>query len=108
MEIDRGDQNFTHTHTHTHTHIQTHTHTPAAHFISLFFFKKETRLKSKRISWLGHVIRMEENRIEKKLFNGKPGGRRRIGRPRLRWLDDAEEDLRKMKVRRWRTKAKDT
>ena len=40
---------------------------------------------------------MEENRINKKLFNGKPDGRRRIGRPRLRWLDDVEEDLRKMK-----------
>ena len=49
---------------------------------------------------------MEENRIGKKLFNGKPGGRR-IGRPRLRWLDDVEEDLRKMKVRRLKTKAKD-
>ena len=50
---------------------------------------------------------MEENRIDRKLLNGKPGGRRRIGRPRLRWLDDMEDDLRKMKVKRWRTKAKD-
>ena len=55
MEIDRGDQNCTQTHTHTdththiytqtHTHTDTHTHTPAAHFMSFFFFKKETRLK---------------------------------------------------------------
>ena len=48
-------------------------------------------IKSKRISWLGHVIRMEESRIDKKLFNGKPGGRRKTGRPRLRWLDDVKE-----------------
>ena len=62
MEIVRGDQNFTQTHTHTdththrHTHTDTHTHThrhthtdthtPAAYLISLFFFKKETRLKT--------------------------------------------------------------
>jgi hypothetical protein len=30
------------------------------------------------------------------LFNGKPGGRRRTGRPRLRWIDDVEADLRTM------------
>ena len=54
-----GDQNFTqtqtdtdtdtqthrHTDTQTHTHTHTHRHTPAAHFTSLFFFKKETRQK---------------------------------------------------------------
>ena len=32
----------------THTHTHTHTHTAAAHFISLFFFKKETRLIKNR------------------------------------------------------------
>ena len=38
---------YTHIHRHTHRHTHTHidTYTPAAHFISLFFFKKETRLK---------------------------------------------------------------
>ena len=49
-----GPKLYTHTHTHTHTqtererhtHTDTHTHTPAAHFISLSFFKKETRLKA--------------------------------------------------------------
>ena len=35
---------YTHTYVHTHTHTQTHTHTPTAYLISLFFFKKETRL----------------------------------------------------------------
>jgi hypothetical protein len=36
----------------------------------------------------------------KKVFDGKPGGRRRIGRPRLRWLDDVEADLRTMDIKR--------
>ena len=48
-EIDRGGPKFytdTHTHTHTDTRTHTDTHTPAAYLISLFFFKKETRLKT--------------------------------------------------------------
>jgi hypothetical protein len=29
------------------------------------------------------------------------------GRPRLRWINDVEDDLRKLGVKRWRTKALD-
>jgi hypothetical protein len=41
------------------------------------------------------------------MLYGRPGGRRKKGRPRLRWLDDVEEDLRERGVRRWRTKSVD-
>jgi hypothetical protein len=34
--------------------------------------------------------------------------RRKKEDPRLRWLDDIEEDLREAPVRRWRTKAVDS
>jgi hypothetical protein len=50
-------------------------------------------IKSKRLGWLGRVVRMEEDRMVKRIFEAHPGGRRKTGRPRKRWLDDVEEDL---------------
>jgi hypothetical protein len=52
------------------------------------------------------VERTEDNRVPKGMF-GRPGRRRKKGRPRLRWLDDVEQDLREIGVRIWRTKAVD-
>jgi hypothetical protein len=48
---------------------------------------------------------MEENRMVKRAFEGNPSGRSKTGRPSKGWLDDIKEDLRLMKVRRWRKKA---
>jgi hypothetical protein len=49
---------------------------------------------------------MDQGQMVKQLFDGKQGGRRRTGRPRLRWLDDVEADLRTMGIKRWRLIAK--
>jgi hypothetical protein len=35
-----------------------------------------------------------------KIFESKPEGRRKVGRPRLRWLDNVENGLRVMKIKR--------
>jgi hypothetical protein len=35
----------------------------------------------------GHVVRIYDNRTIRKVFLGKPDGRRKAGRPKLRWLD---------------------
>ena len=56
-------------------------------------------------AWLGRVSRMNENRRVKKIFEGKLERRRGRGRPRLRWINDVEDDLRKLCVKRLRTKA---
>ena len=50
---------------------------------------------------------MGTTRTVKKLTEGVPCSLRAIGRPRLRWLDQVEEDLKKMKVRNWRERCKD-
>jgi hypothetical protein len=46
-------------------------------------------------------------RIVKRVTEWEPCSSRPVGRPRLRWLDQVEEDLKKMKVRNWREKCKD-
>ena len=62
-------------------------------------------IKIRRLEWLGHVVRMNETGSVKKIFEGKLEGRRGRGRPRLRWINDVEDDLRKLGVKRWRMKA---
>ena len=47
-----------------------------------------TIVKIQRLEWLGHVIRVNETRSVKKIFEGKLEGRRGKGRPRLRWIND--------------------
>jgi hypothetical protein len=63
-------------------------------------------IKKARLRWLGHVERMPVDRVIKILYTSKPEGRRSVGRPKMRWLDDVEEDLRKMRITDWRGKAR--
>jgi hypothetical protein len=50
---------------------------------------------------------MEEKQMPKKVLKDKMHGTKRKGRPRKRWIDDVEQDLRTMGVRGWRTGAAD-
>jgi hypothetical protein len=43
-----------------------------------------TTIRKSRLKWLGHVRRMSSQRGPKMALEGKPGGRRRKGRPRKR------------------------
>lgn len=55
-----------------------------------------------RIRWFEHVKRMDPKRIPKELLYGQPGSDRKIGSPRLRWLDDVERDLKDIRIHCWR------
>ena len=50
-------------------------------------------IKSRRMRWAGHVARMGEERGVYRVLLGKPEGRRPLGRPRRRWLDNIMMDL---------------
>jgi len=58
-------------------------------------------IKGQRISWLGHLERMEEDRMPKKIFNQELEGTKRRGRPRKRWKEEVVRDLKVLGVRRW-------
>jgi len=58
-------------------------------------------IKGLRISWLGHLERMEENRMPKEIFTQELEGTRRRGRPRKGWREEVERDLQVLGVRRW-------
>jgi hypothetical protein len=59
-------------------------------------------IKGQRMRWLGHLQRMEEDRMPKKIFTQELEGTRRRGRPRKRWKEEVERDLQVPGVRRWR------
>jgi hypothetical protein len=48
------------------------------------------------------MVRMPHERTVKKVFKNILEGKRSFGKPRQRWLDDVENDLKKMGVRGWR------
>ena len=50
-------------------------------------------IKSRRMRWAGHVARMSEERGTYRILVGKPEGKRPLGRPRRRWLDNIRMDL---------------
>jgi hypothetical protein len=50
-------------------------------------------IKSRRMRWVGHVARMGEKRNAYRLLVGKPEGKRPLGRPRRRWVDNIRMDL---------------
>jgi hypothetical protein len=59
-------------------------------------------IKGQRKGWLGHLERMEEDRMPKKIFTQELEGTRRIGRPRKERREEVERDLQVLGVRRWR------
>jgi hypothetical protein len=53
-------------------------------------------IKSRRMRWASHVSRMGEKRNSYRLLVGKPEGKRPLGRPTRRWVDNIRMDLPKV------------
>ena len=62
--------------------------------------------KRAKVSWLGHLQRMEEDRMPKTIFTQELEGTRRRRRPRKRWKEEVERDLQVLGVRRWTERKK--
>jgi hypothetical protein len=50
-------------------------------------------INSRRMRWAGHVAQMEKKRNVYRLLVGTTGGKRPLGRPRRRWIDNIKMDL---------------
>ena len=50
-------------------------------------------IKSRRMRWARHVARMGEERRAYRVLVGKTEGKRPLGRPRCRWVDNIRMDL---------------
>jgi hypothetical protein len=50
---------------------------------------------------------MQDNLPCKKITLDKLEGRRRVGRPNLKWMDGVMRDAERLEIRNWRSKDKD-
>jgi hypothetical protein len=53
-------------------------------------------IESRRMKGTWHVARMSERRNACRILVGKPEGKRPLGRPRRRWVDNIQMDLREI------------
>jgi hypothetical protein len=60
-------------------------------------------IKSRRLTWAGHLARLEECRNAFKILRGKFTGNRPFGRFRCRWENNIRTDLKKIELntRNW-------
>ena len=54
-------------------------------------------IKSRRVRWAAHVAHMGEERGSYRVSVGKPEGKRPLGRPRHRWVDNIGMDLQQVR-----------
>ena len=59
-------------------------------------------IKAQRLAWFGHVHRMPDNSMVKKVYEWSPALTRSLGRPKNKWEDDVKSDITNMKITNWR------
>jgi hypothetical protein len=67
-----------------------------------------TYISLNRLMWAGHVVRMEQHCIPKKVLGRCFGGRRPVVRPRNRWEDVIQRDAANLlRILNWKAAARD-
>ena len=64
-------------------------------------------IKARRIQWLGHLYRTEDQHPTRMLTFNTIYGSRRVGRPPMRWMQSVEDDLLRSGMGAWRRAASD-
>jgi len=59
-------------------------------------------IKAQRLAWFGHVHRMPDNSMVKKVYEWSLALTRSLGRPKNRWKDDVKSDITRMKITNWK------
>jgi len=59
-------------------------------------------IKTQRLAWFGHVQRMADNSMVKKVYEWSPTLTRSLGRLKNRWEDDVKSDITRMKITNWK------
>ncbi|VVC24148.1 Hypothetical protein CINCED_3A003752 [Cinara cedri] len=59
-------------------------------------------IRGQRIQWFGHIMHESDDKIIKTVMSWKPTGKRPRERPRKRWMDVVEEDLKRIGIDDWR------
>ena len=57
-----------------------------------------TVLRRKRLAWYGHVMRMDGELWQNNILSYDVGGAAPLGRPKKRWLDCVNQDMRTLKI----------
>ena len=57
------------------------------------------RMKQNELSWFGHVERLSDERMAKKIYDGKVSGKRDRGRPRLTFENKVSKIMEKGHVK---------
>lgn len=67
------------------------------------------KYENKILEWYGHVSRMQDNRIPKKIMEAKIIKKKKRGRPKKAWMEEVAKrsGLRGCSIRELREKAKD-